>query len=91
VLFSPTLLHGSANLLNTKTFSIAIKTGRAALGWSQTELAQKAGVSIPTVARIEGDIVNPKYKTIGLLIDALEKGGIKFEFNKDNLSVTIPI
>ena len=78
-------------MLNTKTFSIAIRTGRAALGWSQIELAQKAGVAIPTVARIEGNIVNPKYKTIVLLIDALEKSGIKFEFNKDNLSVTIPV
>ena len=78
-------------MLNTKTFSIAIRTGRAALGWSQTELAQKAGVAIPTVARIEGNIIDPRYKTMGLLIDALEKGGIKFEFNKDNLSVTIPI
>jgi predicted transcriptional regulator len=78
-------------LLNTKTLSIAIRTGRTALGWSQTELAQKAGVSIPTVARVEQNIVDSKYKTIGLLIDALEKGGIKFEFNKDNLNVTIPI
>lgn len=78
-------------MLNTKTLSIAIRTGRTALGWSQTELAQKAGVSIPTVARVEQNIVDSKYKTIGLLIDALEKGGIKFEFNKDNLNVTIPI
>ena len=78
-------------MFNTKTFSIAIKTGRTALDWSQTELAQKAGVSIPTVARIEGNIIDPRYKTIGLLIDALEKGGIKFEFNKDNLNVIIPI
>jgi predicted transcriptional regulator len=54
-------------------------------------LAQKAGVAIPTVARIEGNIIDPRCKTMGLLIDALKKGGIKFEFNKDNLSVTIPI
>lgn len=36
-----------------------VRAARAARGWSQIELAERAGVSRPTVARVEaGDDVN---------------------------------
>lgn len=34
-------------------FGAAVKAARRERGWSQTELGQRAGVSRPTVARIE--------------------------------------
>lgn len=34
-------------------FGVAIRQARKKLGWSQEQLAQKAGVSRPTVARVE--------------------------------------
>ena len=34
-------------------FGQAVRAARKARGWSQTELGQRAGVSRPTVARIE--------------------------------------
>lgn len=34
-------------------FGEAVKAARKARGWSQTELGERAGVSRPTVARIE--------------------------------------
>ncbi len=34
-------------------FGTAVRAARKELGWSQTELARHAGVSRPTIARIE--------------------------------------
>jgi transcriptional regulator with XRE-family HTH domain len=31
-----------------------LRAARALLGWSQTELALKAGLSVPTIKRLEG-------------------------------------
>ena len=31
-----------------------LRAARALLGWSQTELASRAGLSLPTVKRVEG-------------------------------------
>lgn len=33
--------------------AIAIRTARAATGWSQQEFAEKMGASLPTVSRVE--------------------------------------
>lgn len=37
----------------TVTFGLAVKAARKERGWSQTELGRRAGVSRPTVSRIE--------------------------------------
>jgi transcriptional regulator with XRE-family HTH domain len=56
-----------------------IRAARGLLGWSQTELASKAGLSLPTVKRLEGgygphvsDGARAKLQT------ALEAAGIQF-------------
>jgi transcriptional regulator with XRE-family HTH domain len=36
-----------------KNYGIGIRAARAALGWSQDELASRAGLSRPTVNRVE--------------------------------------
>ena len=58
----------------------AIRAGRAALGWSQQALADRAGTSLPTVARIEASMSSPKLETISRLIGALETAGIDFDW-----------
>lgn len=54
----------------------AMRAARGILGWSQTELAVRAGVSTPTVARIEIASIQPKLDTVGRLIRAIEEGGV---------------
>jgi transcriptional regulator with XRE-family HTH domain len=57
-----------------------IKAARALLGWSQEELAQKAGVSLPTIKRLEakdgelGGRADTSYK----IRVALESAGVEF-------------
>lgn len=59
-------------------FAVQIRTGRTALGWSQTELAERAGVARPTVARIESFVMQPKLETAERLRNALRQAGIEF-------------
>jgi len=79
-------------LSDAKILSAAIRAGRGALNWSQNELAEKAGTALPTVARIEAGITSPKVHTLSLLITALEKGGVSFDWTHPNgfgLKVTL--
>ena len=68
---------------NAEVLSAAIRAGRSALNWSQADLAQKAGVSMPTVARIEASLISPKVHTIGKLFLALEQGGVAFSWGNE--------
>jgi predicted transcriptional regulator len=69
-------------LSNFQVLAAAIRAGRGALSWSQQELAEKSGVSLPTVARLETSSGSPKLETVSRLIDAIEKAGVKFEWNQ---------
>jgi transcriptional regulator with XRE-family HTH domain len=56
-----------------------VRAARGLLGWSQTELAAKAGVSLPTVKRTEGA---GKHKgsepSLLAMKEALEAAGVIF-------------
>ena len=56
-----------------------IRAARGLLGWSQTELANRAGLSLPTVKRVEtgtGPRVSDEART--RIQKALEAGGAQF-------------
>ena len=55
----------------------AIKSARAALGWTQPDLAKYSGVSLVTIARIEAGIISPRLSTLGKLKAAIEKAGAR--------------
>ena len=80
-------------LSDAKILSAAIRAGRAALGWSQQELADRSDSSMPTIARIEAAITSPRMETVSKLIGALEKAGVEFDWKHANgfgLTVTYP-
>ena len=57
-----------------------IKAARALLGWSQDDLAEKSGVSTPTIKRLEsadGEL-GGRAETGNALVSALEKAGVEF-------------
>jgi transcriptional regulator with XRE-family HTH domain len=56
-----------------------LRAARALLGWSQTQLAEKADLSLPTVKRVEierGPRVSDEARLA--LRAALESGGVEF-------------
>ena len=72
------ILNGSTGKLRLITIE-QIRAARALLGWSQTELASRAGLSLPTVKRLEagfGPRVSDEARA--KLQRALETAGIDF-------------
>ena len=55
-----------------------IRAGRALLGWSQQELADRAVLSRNAVAKIERGEVDPRTSTLQAVRQVLEKGGVIF-------------
>lgn len=60
-----------------------LRAARAWLGWSQQELADRAGVSPRTVAAIELATTKPKPETIRQLAECLQEAGVKFSRTRD--------
>ena len=57
-----------------------IKAARAMLGWSQTDLAQRSGVSEPTIKRLEASEGNlgGRTDTAEKIVEALSSAGVIF-------------
>ncbi len=67
-----------------------IRAARALKNWSQTDLAERTGLAVPTIANIELGKQIPGKNTIEKIIDAFSIGGIRFtsngvEFDKDEI------
>jgi len=60
--------------------SAQIRAARALLGWSQTQLARRAGLGLATLQRIERNegIEKGKFSTVIKIQKALEQAGIHF-------------
>ena len=57
-----------------------VKAARALLGWSQADLAERSGVSEPTVARLESATgeLGGRESTARMILDALSAAGVDF-------------
>ena len=69
---------GSRGILSLPT-PAQLRAARGLLSWSQTDLARSAGLSLPTVKRVEGELeVSVTDQARGKLRSALEAAGIVF-------------
>lgn len=59
-------------------FKAKIKAARAVLDWSQSDLADSSGLSVPNIQRLEAGKSSPNARTQNKLIRALRKKGILF-------------
>lgn len=59
--------------------SAQLKAARALLGWDQRRLSEAAGVSLPTVRRMESSNHNVRgnVDTLVKVVEALERGGVE--------------
>jgi len=59
--------------------SSQIRAARALVGWSQTQVATAAGLSIPTVKRAEADVgIRVSEDALVAIANALKKSGVEF-------------
>lgn len=75
-------------IFQAETLAPALRAGRNALGWSQKELSEKSGVSVPTIARTETSN-NPTMATVFALLATFEKNGIVFTRKEDGFEMTV--
>lgn len=59
----------------------AIKAARNALGWSQPDLAKKAGISLVTLARTESGAIKPRVSSLIAIQKAIEEAGVLIQDN----------
>lgn len=60
------------------TTAAQIRAARALLGWTQTELAERSGLSLPSLSAIETTQVSPRRSTVARIVRALEDAGVIF-------------
>ncbi|WP_145770301.1 helix-turn-helix domain-containing protein [Denitratisoma oestradiolicum] len=55
----------------------AIRAARAALNWTQPDLAKNSGVALVTIARMESGMMSPRLSTLAKLKAAIETAGVR--------------
>ncbi len=58
-----------------------VRAARAALRWEQRDLAERAGVSLPSIKRLEamtGPLLATRMATLDAICRAFEAGGVTF-------------
>src|SRR5215831_12611319 len=55
-----------------------IRAARALIGWKQTDLAKRSGISEISIKNIERGVTDPRYKTLEAIQAAFEKAGVVF-------------
>ena len=69
----------------------ALRAARAALGWTQLELAGQSGVALVSIARIEAEMSSPRMKTVHALIEAMQRAGVTILDNQPGGGFTLVV
>ncbi|MDI3471398.1 MAG: hypothetical protein OJF62_003461 [Pseudolabrys sp.] len=72
-----------------QVFAAKLRIARAVLGWSQTELGHRIGLTQRAVHKLEQGGTEPRRATVLAVDDALAEAGLAFAERGDALSVTI--
>jgi transcriptional regulator with XRE-family HTH domain len=73
------MIQNGSRTFRSSTAAEQLRAARGLLGWSQSELAKRAGLSLPTVKRVEGDLgIRVSDEARWKLRQALEAAGIVF-------------
>ncbi len=83
-------LGDDSELYHTVQVAVLVRVGRCALGWNQAEMAERAGISKPTLQRFEQLDVSTRVGTIGKLIKAVRDAGVEFEIHQDKVTISFP-
>jgi len=74
-----------------RTFAASVRMARAALGWSQVELAQRLGMTQRSIHRIEQGHCAPRRTTLLAIESLLRRAGLEISDRADGgFSITVP-
>jgi transcriptional regulator with XRE-family HTH domain len=75
-------------IFTPESLAPALRAGRNALNWTQQAMAEKSGISMPTIARTETSN-NPKMDTVLALFRVLAEHGVSFEWQEQGFAMTV--
>jgi len=70
-------------------FAACVRMGRAALGWSQCDLARQLGMTQRAVNRIELGHTEPRRRTTLAIEAIMRQAGVALSYGHDTISVTV--
>ena len=79
----------SAERLTRLQFAACVRMGRAALGWSQCDLARHLGMTQRAVNRIELGHTEPRRTTTLAIESIMRRAGVVLDYGDDTISVTV--
>ena len=71
--------------LEAERFPVMLRLSRAALGWSQADLARHARVNQRTIIKLEHGKTSPRRKTVEGIRDVWSDYGLRFEVKRSKL------
>ena len=75
---------------NVAYLTVAIRAARGALHWTQADLAEKSGISVPTIARLEKD-PNPVMSTVLALLRTIQEHGVQVIWREDGFDLRVDV
>lgn len=66
-----------------------VRAGRAILGWSQSDLGQKTGLSQRSINRLELGAVDVRRSTALVIEEAFREAGVRFENSPGGFRVVV--
>jgi transcriptional regulator with XRE-family HTH domain len=80
-----------ASLDDRRAFAAGLRMARAALGWSQSDLADLVGMTQRSVHRIEQGQCEPRRTTLLAIENVLRQAGLEIRYGDDGgLAVNVP-
>jgi transcriptional regulator with XRE-family HTH domain len=77
--------------MNLQRTIAALRAARAALGWTQQELADRAEIPVISIARFEAGIGSPRTKTIEAISRGVQAGGVTIIDNQPEDGFTLVV
>ena len=74
---------------NRLQFAACVRMGRAALGWSQCDLARELGMTQRAVNRLELGHTEPRRRTTLAIEAIMRRAGVVLDCGDDTISVTV--
>ncbi|MGE0565791.1 MAG: helix-turn-helix transcriptional regulator [Pseudolabrys sp.] len=76
---------------DTAAFATCVRMARAALGWSQHDLARMLGMTQRSIHRIEQGHCEPRRVTVLAIENLLRDAGLSIEFDRDGgVAIAVP-
>ena len=75
--------------MERRNLAVMVRTARAALGWSQKDLADQLGLSIAAIAKLELGMMRLAPENKAALIKLFENTGIRSSYSAKSVSVAL--